>query len=67
MVRPSRSGSAFWVFLVLLALGAGWVANQGWRWPLPALFEQEGEDGQAPAPEAVAERPAPEQPEAERR
>jgi nucleoid-associated protein YgaU len=66
MVPRTRSGYAFWVFLVLLALGAGWVANQDWRWPLPALFDQEDEaDGQAPAPEAVAERPPAEQPVAE--
>ena len=63
MVPRRRSGSAFWFFLVLLALGGGWAANQEWRWPSLALFDQEGEtDGQAPAPEAVAEQPVAEQP-----
>jgi nucleoid-associated protein YgaU len=58
MALRKRSGSAFWIFLVLLALGAGWAANQDWRWPL-ALFDHEGEaDGQASAPEGLAEEPA---------
>jgi nucleoid-associated protein YgaU len=62
MVRPRRSGFAFWFLLVLLALGVGWAANQEWRWPLLGLFDQDGEaDGQAPAPDVVAE-PADEQP-----
>jgi len=56
MLPRRRSGYAFWLFLVLLALGGGWAANQDWRWPFPALFEKEAEtDGQAPTPEVVAE------------
>jgi nucleoid-associated protein YgaU len=66
MVPRSRSGYAFWLFLVLLALGAGWAANQDWRWPLLALFDQKGEtDGPAPAPQVVSEQPAVEDPAAE--
>jgi nucleoid-associated protein YgaU len=63
MVRRKRSGFAFWFLLALLALGAGWAANQEWRWPFPGLFDRDGgADGQAPAPEVVAEPPADEQP-----
>ena len=63
MLPRRPSGSAFWFFLVLLALGGGWAANQEWHWPFPALFEKEAEtDGQAPAPEVVAEQPPVEEP-----
>ena len=62
-MMPRRpSGAAFWIFLVLLALGGGWAANQEWRWPFPALFEKEETDGQAPTPEVVAEQPPVEEP-----
>jgi nucleoid-associated protein YgaU len=54
------------LFLVLLVLGLGWAANQEWGWPLPALFDRDGEsDGQQTTPEVVAEQPAGEQPEVE--
>ena len=63
MARRRRSGTAFWLFLVLLAIGAGWAANQQWRWPFPALFDRPGgQEEQVLAPEAVAERPAEQQP-----
>jgi len=68
----------FWVFLLLVALGAGWVANQEGRWPLSGWFGPHGEqDGQQEAealvqptaeaeeaPGAVTEQ-APQEPEAE--
>jgi nucleoid-associated protein YgaU len=62
MFPRTPTGAAFWFFLVLLALVGGWAAYQDWRWPFPALFEQEAEkDGQAPTPEVVAEQPPAEQ------
>jgi nucleoid-associated protein YgaU len=63
MVRRRRSGRAFWLFLVLLAVAGGWVANQGWRWPLLALFDRPSEpEAQVAAPDTVAEHPPREQP-----
>jgi nucleoid-associated protein YgaU len=64
MVRRRRSRSAFWLFLLLLALGAGWAAYQ--EWPRLALFDWESEpEGQDAAPEVSAEQPADEQSTAE--
>jgi nucleoid-associated protein YgaU len=66
MVLRSHSGIGFWLFLVLVAVGAGWAANQEWRWPLPALFgPQSDPDDQVAATETAAPQQTPEQPSVE--
>jgi nucleoid-associated protein YgaU len=64
MIRRGRSGLAFWLFLVVVALGLGWAANQDWRWPSLALFDWESET-EVQGGSEVAERPADQQPRVE--
>jgi nucleoid-associated protein YgaU len=64
MLGLSRRRIAFWLVLLLFGLGAGWAAQQGWRWPSLAWFDRASapEEHEA-APEAVAEQPVTEEPE----
>ena len=68
MVRRRRNRIGFWLFAILLALGAGWAANHDWRFPLVALMERlsEPDEAQQEAAEtdtaAVAEQSSTDQP-----
>jgi nucleoid-associated protein YgaU len=46
MVQHRRNRIGFWVFVLLVALGAGWAANQEGRWPFPGWLAPSGEQGQ---------------------
>jgi nucleoid-associated protein YgaU len=64
MIRRGRRGVAFWLFLVVVAVGLGWAATQDWRWPSFALFDGESDEQAQGGPE-LAQQPAQEQPQVE--
>jgi nucleoid-associated protein YgaU len=64
MLRSNRR-IAFWLLVLLFALGVGWTAQQGWRWPSLALFDWADEPEQQDVGPEVAGQPAAEESEAE--